>query len=197
VLQIGANRGQEAAAYWEAGVRRGTFIEAHPQTFERLQKTVSDYPGFRAVNALLSDVSGQQTRFYVASNGAQSSSMLKPSRHVNEHPNVTFTDAIMLATTRLDELKLGEFDLVAIDVQGAEMQVIRGGLATIARSAALWIEVSQGGLYTGDSKVEEVVSMLGLLNFGLVDLHMNRHGWGDAFFLKRRSAQSLVEDDRT
>ena len=52
---------------------------------------------------------------------------------------------------------IDQIDLLKIDVQGAEMRVIRGGSRCLARAAAVLIEVGRGGsAYVGAATYEEV-----------------------------------------
>jgi FkbM family methyltransferase len=84
------------------------------------------YPNFTGINACLSKDFGT-VDFYQASNNGASSSILKPHRHLNHYPEVAFKKPIKLESVPLDSLNLGRFDLIVMDVQGAEHLVIEGG----------------------------------------------------------------------
>ena len=187
VLHLGAHFGQEAKAYWEFGIRDAVFVEADPVTFEKLSNELKKYPGYRAVCALLANIDDDLVNFYQASNSGLSSSALRPTGHLDKYKAIKFESIINLKTAKLDSILNESFELIALDVQGFELEVIRGGENTFRRAKVLWIEVSIGGLYAHDAKIEEVVSYLALLNFSLVNVNINNKGWGDALFIRKDS----------
>jgi FkbM family methyltransferase len=185
VLHLGAHLAQELPYYLEAGLKSGTFIEADPSTFSKLNDALKNEPNFRAIQALLSDQDGMQVDFHVASN-EQSSSLLIPSGHLIQHPDVHFNESpIQLTTHRLDSLSLGVFDLIVIDVQGAELKVLRGGVDTVKNAKIVLLEVSLGGLYAGDCTINEIIAFLTLCDFAPVSLKIGPNRWGDAIFVKQ------------
>jgi len=184
VLHVGAHLAQELKYYRELGLVSGTFIEASPSTFSNLNELLDGDPDFTAIQALLSDSDGSIVDFHIASN-EQSSSLLSPSGHLVEHPDVLFNqDPIQLVTQRLDTLNLGLFDLIVMDVQGAELKVIKGGIDTIKEAKVFLLEASLGGLYSGDCTINEIVAFLTPYGFSPVSLRIGNNRWGDAIFIK-------------
>jgi FkbM family methyltransferase len=185
VLHIGAHYGEEAQQYWDAGIRKVTFIEADPETFKICERNISKFPNFMAICALLTNSINQTHRFYISSNDGMSSSVLKPGRHLLEHPDITFDSSKYIAGQTLDSLKLHNHDLVVIDVQGAEDLVILGGMQTIDQAKYLFIEVNSGELYINDASITKLINLLDE-NFVLINLEMNNHYYGDAFFINKQ-----------
>lgn len=183
VLHIGGHYGEEAQEYFEFGVDEAVFIEGDTDSFAQLQVNISKFQNFRAIETYISDTSGE-AEFYRASNSGASSSLLKPGRHSKERPDITFSEGIRVKTKTLDSLNLGKFDLVVIDVQGAELQVLSGGHKTILSASAIWIEVNSGGMYASDAGVNEILATLQKTHAPLY-LNMNENYWGDALFLKK------------
>jgi FkbM family methyltransferase len=184
VLHIGAHFGEEAAEYREFGMQRGIFVEGDPLIYPELKKTIGKFTNFSTLCALISN-SKSQVNFFRASNDGASSSLLKPARHSKERPDILFDAPDVLMTVTLDSLNLGIFDLIVIDVQGAELKVISGGLKTIQSASAIWIEVNSGNMYDGDSDSFEVLSSLSE-NFVPVYMNMNDNFWGDALLVNRK-----------
>jgi FkbM family methyltransferase len=183
VLHIGGHFAEEADEYLSAGIELAIFIEGDPTTFSIMQKRLENFPKFKGICSLLSDKTGK-SKFYIASNGGASSSLLFPDRHLVKKPSIKFEKEIELPTARLDDLNLGQFDLVVIDVQGAEKLVIQGGLETINKAKALWVEVNSGSMYRGDADSSQIVEALSE-NFVPVYMNMGANYWGDALFLKK------------
>ncbi len=62
------------------------------------------------------------------------------------------------------------FDLIKMDVQGAELDVIRGGLPIVRNSRYLLLELQTHNYNLGAPHFEEVVSFLNGEGFGVVDI---------------------------
>ncbi len=183
ILHIGGHFAEEASLYHEAGIKDVTFIEGDPNLFPKMKKALNQYPGYIAILAMLSD-KDEETSFYVASNEGASSSLLAPFRHKEERPDIAFGQVKLVKTVTLDSLKLGSFDLVVLDVQGAEHLVIQGGMETIKRANAIWIEVNAGSMYLGDLNSSEIIACL---SDYFVPLYMNmgENKWGDALLMNK------------
>ena len=83
-------------------------------------------------------------------------------------------ETILLPMRRLDdvvaELPAREFDLLKIDVQGAEIDVLRGGLRTLAGIEAIIVELSLLEYNKGAPLIGEVMRWLGEQGFALFDV---------------------------
>ena len=183
VLHIGGHFAEEASLYQENGIVCAVFIEGDPTIFPHLQAALREYPDFSCHLAMLSNIKGE-SEFYVASNEGASSSLLKPMRHVIERPDITFDERKSVQTTTLDSMKLGSYDLVVIDVQGAELLVMEGGADTIEQAKAIWIEVNAGSMYEGAANSSEIVEALSK-SFVPLYMNMNENLWGDALFVRK------------
>ena len=84
MIHIGAHEAEEAETYrlsgW--GAHQTVWVEANPEKASKCQEVIGSDSRQRVICALLSDRSGDEVDFFVASNG-QSSSMLKPTRHAD------------------------------------------------------------------------------------------------------------------
>src|SRR5450432_2453226 len=90
VIHVGANNGKEVVEYNKYMIKHAVLIEPLPNVFDQLKKSIIGYDGFTAVQALCSHLPNINYDFYIANNNGQSSSLLKPKRHVVEHPDVEF-----------------------------------------------------------------------------------------------------------
>ena len=194
VLQIGANSGQEIKKFAEAGIRYGIFVEPLPKAFQQLKSIVLQHLDYIAINALCASEPGQEKTFFVSNQAGGSSSMLKPSGHLSIHPEVGFDQDLILRTSTVDEivknLPVGKekleniIDLLYIDVQGAELDVLKGAQEFLSRIQYVFVEVSHGGLYEGDTSIRTIMEYLEMRQFKLAFAYINKHGWGDALFIK-------------
>lgn len=195
VLQIGANNGQEVKKFATEGIRYGVFVEPLPHAFQQLKNSVSRHPDYHAINALCASESGQEKTFFVSNQAGGSSSMLKPSGHLDIHPEVGFDNELILRTSTVDEIVknlllegheklVNKLDLLYIDVQGAELDVLKGAQEFLIKAKFVFAEVSHGGLYEGDTSIRPIIDFLEGHKFKLAFTYINKHGWGDALFIK-------------
>lgn len=191
VIHIGANKGQEAVLYDNAGIE-GYHVEAHPGYFLEVEKSCSGTKMQKAVQACCFSVSGQTVEFNVTNN-TESSSVLPLGRHALAYPLVEVTEKIQLTTTTVDDLVAGGLlpadpDMLLLDVQGAEGHVLEGA-TKLLESDALWgllIESSLDPLYDGGSSFDDVYTrILKPRGYFLKTANFNEHGWTDVLFLKR------------
>jgi FkbM family methyltransferase len=197
VIHVGANIGQEFDSYCRAGLASVVYIEPIPELFAKLKQRVSLAAGHHAVQALCTESEGEEVAFYVASNNGESSSIFPFGSHADRHPHVTYQATLRLRTTTLDRIVFETpgirhdlLDCLVIDVQGAEAKVLAGGTRTLQLCRFVFVEISEGGLYRGDAPFQEIILMLTRAGFLLKSLDLNRHGWGNAFFVKGTTAAS-------
>ncbi len=194
VVQVGANLGQEITAFERYGLEWAIMIEPLDEAFGKLCKRAEERPRYIPVQALCSSLDGVRHEFFVASNKGQSSSFLKPTRHKLEYPKIEFPNTIQLVSTTLDavlarvlkdhpELALDQLDSLMIDVQGAELKVLMGAAVLLQHTRYVFTEVSYD-LYEGGATLDDLQGFLRGFGFQLQHLEMNRHGWGDALFIK-------------
>jgi len=192
VVHVGAHIGQEAELYAQLGASSVTWVEGNPEVVPRLQAHVEPL-GQRVLEALLSDQPGAMTTFNVTNN-EWSSSMLELGTHRIERPDVVVTHSLEIPTVTLDELcahdDLGVIDTLVIDVQGAELLVLRGGRESLNMVEQLVVEVNEAQLYEGGALLPEIDAFLS--DFDRVETVINTHRYGDALYLRRRSASRGV-----
>lgn len=89
-------------------------------------------------------------------------------------PVVDTVEVIDIATRRLDDIdELPAVDFLKMDIQGAELMVIRNGRAKLAECAVVQIEMSFFALYKdqpGFGEVDSELRSLGLVVHGLAEL---------------------------
>jgi FkbM family methyltransferase len=145
-----------------------------------------------AVKALCSDTSGQKVAFKISSNAGLSSSMFDLGNHAKLHPDVSYVGQEEMTTVRLDDLLAKQFpqspfNLLVLDVQGAELLVLKGAVETLKSIDAIYAEVSEEPLYEGGCTWREIDSFLGPFEFSIKNMSLGRTGWGDALYVKNSS----------
>lgn len=130
VLDAGANIGVTALECLEVGVAKVIAVEALPALYERLAQLGSNR--LTPVNKAISSSSGEAD-FYVSTAHNQGSS-LNPEM-INIFPAVfgDVLEKVVVGLTTIDDLvdEFGAFDVWKLDIEGAEVEAIRGARRTL------------------------------------------------------------------
>ena len=186
ILHIGGHFGQEAMKY--ASMKsKVVWIEAHPEFFQILKNEIKQYPDQVAINALLGETP-KKTKFYVASNEGASSSIFDLSlAHGFENIGLSMTTSVELEMRRLDDVIepniAQHLTHWVVDVQGAELSVLKGAGELIKVANSMEVEVSTREVYQGGVLFEELNAFLG--SRGFKPVHNPRQNWhGDVLFVR-------------
>lgn len=76
---------------------------------------------------------------------------------------------ITVKSKTLDSLNMN-FDLIKIDVQGSELDILKGGIKTIVDCEYLLVELSVKNYNQGSSSADEVIIFLSNLGFKIYDI---------------------------
>ena len=190
VIHIGAYEGKEVTQYQLMGAEKTLFIEANPVVFERLQGNIAGYPKARAVNCAVSNIDGTSTMYLTS---LEQSSSILPLKKVKEHyPDIRETDKITVKTRRLDtllqelELSASEFNIINLDIQGAELLALEGATNLLKHIDAINTEVNYEELYEGCALIEQIDDFLEQQGFERVATTTPYHpSWGDAFYVRK------------
>lgn len=189
VVHVGANRGDEIAAYDSLGATRVLFVEANPDLAAGLRARFADRPEVVIGAFAASDRAGS-VAFHLTSFD-QSSSLLKLKRHAEIYPEIVPTRTIDVPAKRLDdalvELGLAEapFDFLALDIQGAELMALRGCPDLLGRVRAVNCELAFEELYEGCALAPAIDAHLAMFGFRRVATATPFHpSWGDGFYMR-------------
>jgi len=184
VIHVGAHWAQEHKDYMIVGIPKVAYIEASKPTFDKLcrmhlQGSVTLH------HTALADYEGSAEMHIETANQGQSSSLLKPGTHTAHYPGITFPDRETVNVTTLDRLGLTGYNFLNIDVQGAELLVLKGGPRTLEGVDYIYTEVNREAVYEGCPMIEELDAFL--TNFDRVSTVWTGQGWGDAFYIRKSS----------
>lgn len=130
VIDAGAFIGRHALAYARdvGPTGRVIAIEPHPENFRLLQRNVKQngYANVSCVQCALSDYSGQGVLAY---DRETSTSALSPGQRRTVPVRVCTLDDL------LSELQVRQVDLMKVDVEGAELSLLRGATATLGKGS--------------------------------------------------------------
>jgi len=175
VLEVGSNEGGFAQRLRRAGYR-GRIVSFEPQSeaFAKLESASAADPSWECIRTALGSQAGTAT-LNVAGNSMSSSLLGMTPRHATAAPGSGFVATESCAVATLDSLRdevLRADDRVylKLDVQGFEIEVLRGAAATLDQVAVVDIELSLVPLYDHSPRIDDVLGYLDERRFGLAAL---------------------------
>lgn len=196
ILHVGAHLGEELVDYVSAGwgSKKRIWVEAQSDLAQNLQKKFLN--GRDVVfDACVWSVSGEEKVFNNATN-SQSSSLLEFAEHSVDYPEITKMSETRMITVRLDDLlsKHEKIDLVNLDIQGAELEAIKGLGQLTADVKWIYTEVNWKHMYADCPLIEDMDLELEKLGFIRVATKKAfRASWGDALYIKGTSLPRLLK----
>lgn len=190
VIHVGAHEGQEVGEYHTIGFEHGLFFEPQPRLFDLLKGKVQHIPHYRALACAVGDRDGTATMFTETANNGLSSSLRKPKFHLEQYPEIVFNGTLEVQTVTLMEVfkteDISNYNFLNLDVQGFELNVLRGAVAILSSLDAIYSEVSRKELYEGCALIEQIDSFLSTFGFQRKETDWCGDSWGEALYVKGR-----------
>jgi FkbM family methyltransferase len=172
IIHIGANGGQESDMYYRQGNRKVVFIEASPFVMPTLLNRISKYKNQIAIQALVIDKDGIECDFLCDKNNAgQSSSLFDFHLHKKMFPKVVMGECIKLIGKTLptilkeNNINLDEYKHINMDVEGAELLVLKGAVDILNNFETIILEVSDFESRNGQPLFKDIEDFMSLHNF--------------------------------
>lgn len=203
IFDIGACEGEDSIKY--ARLFPKAIINAFEPLPKNLERISANFLMYGVSNAklwhmALSDREGT-SNFYVSDGkpkdieesdwdfGNKSSSLLEPDKHMEKVDFISFDEQIRVETTTLKSFcrnnNIHEIDFIHMDVQGAELLVLKGAGDMIYNIKAIWLEVSTVTLYKEQPLVKDVERFMNSHGFYLAKTCVNEVA-GDQFYLSKK-----------
>lgn len=177
ILEIGANDGEHTLWFLELFERpRIHCFEPDPRALKRFRQRVGEEEAVTVSEIAIGESDGVAVFFQsdgVKGDGTvpepeegwdYSGSLRQPKRHLEVYPWVKFERTITVPARSLDswcaEHQVRDVDLIWMDVQGAELDVIRGARQVLGRTRYLFTEYSNLELYAGQVGLRELLDNL-------------------------------------
>lgn len=160
VVHVGANDGYEIPFYLQLGAPRVIAFEPLESAFVELTRAIRD-PRVQLRAYALSD--HFETKFLSISDGDGKGSTFL--HEINTPYN--FAQRQRCRLRRFDSLALDltDMDTLVVDVQGMELQVLKGFGEKLAQFNFLNIECSRLPLYVGEASAQQVIDYLDRIGF--------------------------------
>lgn len=185
ILHVGAAMLEEAQDYKDMGVETVIWVEAAPEDQTRYERACL-FGHVLYDECALGEENGKAT-FRVASNG-HSSSILPFARHSQLYPDIIVTEEIEVPMYRADHLFKHfppEIDTLVLDVQGAELMVLKGMGKLLEQIKWIHAEVSLTELYQGQAlkpALDQWLKEHGFPRSEFFEVHISE--WGEEIFYR-------------
>lgn len=186
IIHIGGHFGEEIEEYIANNVSNIIIFEPLLSNFEVLEKNVSglnaNIQGYQV--ALGSEES--QLEMYISSNDGLSSSLLKPKKHLTQYSDITFEEKETVEVKTLDSYSFKNYNFINMDVQGYELEVLKGAPETLKTIDYVYCEVNRDEVYENNAYIEEIDEFLSKYNMERVEVNWQGETWGDALYIKKK-----------
>lgn len=144
-------------------------FEPEPKNIKLVKERIN-YPKHHLFEGVISDVNGQlifnRSRTDNPDDLSYSGSIKKPKEHLNEWSFIKFDEQITVESITLDKFcedkNIELIDFIWADVQGAEENLILGGLNTLNKKVRyFYTEYSNKEYYEGQLKLDSLLNLLG------------------------------------
>ena len=186
VLHIGAHYGQEYNDYINHGINNLIFFEPLKNNYNILLNNITLSDNVKAYNIALGNFTGDVEMNVETFNQGMSSSILTPDIHLRQYPNITFDSKETVNIDKLDNISFDRnaFNMINMDVQGYELEVLKGGIETLNTIDIVYTEVNRDSVYKNCCRIEELDKFLGEFGFKRVLTDWAGDTWGDALYKK-------------
>lgn len=188
VMHVGAFAGEELISYRNLGLKNTVMFEPQPDLYNLVQGKLIDSEKIHNV-ALGSRQCEKEMHVSWRSGGVQqgsgaSSSLMKPKKHLTEHTDVLFNDSISVKVDILDNYYDPVYNFLNIDVQGYELEVLKGAVNSLTTVDSMILEVNRDEVYEGCPMVEDLDEFLEEFGFSRLATYWQSQSWGDAFYAR-------------
>lgn len=187
IIHIGARHAEELDLYESHGIHNILWIEADPEAEEKLNFATKNHPQSQVAIFAATDQNGTIT-LRKTSNDGHSSSILKLKNHLIHYPNIKEVKAFEVPQKRLDDFisEKERYNIIVIDVQGAELTALKGAEETLKHTDAIIAELNYDELYEGAVLVQTLDQYLLSHGFTRVDTISIAPYTGDALYIKNK-----------
>ena len=192
---MGAHLAEEENEYlahgWDAGSKI-FWVESQPELVKELTKKI-DRKRSEVIESTAWSSNDVELTLKITSN-SQSSSLFSFGTHKSDYPEIKVVNEIKVTTERLDKSLAGKsFDFINIDIQGAELEALKGLGDLLHQSKWVYLEVNKKTVYEGCANILQIDEFLKSNQFERVETRwVPFKGWGDAIYIRKNILDELT-----
>lgn len=189
-IVVGAHEFSESEEYIKNGVKDFVLIEPSPPAYqiliEKFGKNTGYFIGCFACGAKIEE----SQMFVETKNKGQSNSILRPSKHTEQYPDILFEETRPVHIFPLDFVveHPEKYNFLSMDVQCYEMEVLKGAKETLRHIDYIMSEVNAPGasLYENCTDITQMDYFLGDHGFQRVEEPKWIGGsWADSLWIRK------------
>ena len=194
VILVGAWEGGEVRGFLEAGVQMVYLFEAEPSAIKKLTEDYGSNSRVKLFEGAVSSLPGKIKKFHILNHS--SSSLFTPNLDLLRKiiPDFQVRAEIQVSTITLDASlrehyeQLGKNKLdtfLILDIQGGELEAIKGATELLERVGWIHAEVSTAELYQGQNTLAQLDEYLKRKGFNRVSTRVHPElNHGDALYFR-------------
>ena len=189
IAEAGAHIGidtMKMAKLWPSGTIHA--FEPIPHLFSKLKENTCNFSNIKCYPWALSKKTGSSKMFSSSGSSDGSSSLLAPKEHLNQHPDVFFSETIQVQTITLDDWAkqcgIKKVDFLWLDLQGFELPVLKAASQILRRVQAVYSEVNLIENYSGCALYSELRSWMEKFGFKVKLEALTWSDGGNVFFCR-------------
>ena len=189
VSHFGAHKGQEVKSYKENGINNIHLFEPQTNVFEFLSYKFQDVDGINLYNFGLGDSDESMMLNLEKNNDGMSSSILQPLEHKKYYPDIEFNETEQVHIKRYEDLGITNVNFLNIDIQGFELEALKGCGDKLSKIDYIYIEINRKELYLNNPHVSEIDNYLRNYDFLRVKTiwASSNLPFGDALYIKKEN----------
>jgi FkbM family methyltransferase len=168
IIDVGAATGEYSkAAHYIFPAAKIYAFEPIPDSFKKLESTASTVANMKCFNLALSDEDGEE-EFHLNEFSYSSSLLQMTTTHKEIFPFTKNETTVKVKTSKLDTMlnAIGQGrTFLKMDVQGAELRVLKGATNLLKEIDVIQVEVSFMSFYKGQPTAEDLIVFLKSIGF--------------------------------
>ena len=146
-------------------------FEPLPYLYEIAEKNTKSFKNIKIFKYALGDEDNKTVELFTGSPGNvhHSSSLLKPTNHLEIFPDIKFQNIVNVETITLrkviEDFDIKVIDLLWLDLQGFELKVLSADIKILAKIRYIHLEAHLVELYDGAPLISEIETFMNKNNF--------------------------------
>ena len=188
VWHLGGHNAEELDDYLSNGSQEVHWFEANPELALILQSKLMDIPNQFVIPKAAWHTDEEVLTFKITNN-TMSSSIYDLKIHSEKYPDIVLTKMVNVETITLNTYSIGREipSLINLDIQGAELEALKGASNFLEQVSYIYTEVSYVELYKNAPLAEDIDLYLNGFGFKrVVTRKVPKDGWADVLYINQK-----------